>query len=114
MRITADQNHAGLRDPLLWPDNMHYTLAWIIEREMNDAEFRRVPRQGLDPAPLLGIADRSEGMALGRHTVVGRREHLVWPAHGKSTILEKFKCVNGAVVGELACDMQQSLSVAIL
>src|SRR5258707_1214748 len=96
--IATDQEHAGLGDALLGPDDMHYSLARIVEREVDDSEFPGVLRQEFDHVPLLWVADCGNVVAPGRNAVVGCGEYLVRPPHTQAAVAKKFECMAGSVV----------------
>ncbi len=91
--IAADDGHAWLGAPLLWPHHMDDAVAQIAHGEIFDAVLGDIALQGqeLQPRLLVGHGCGAQGLALGRHIVVGHGERAVGPSH---------RATGGAQAGE--------------
>jgi hypothetical protein len=112
--VAAHQDHAGLGDALLGPDHVHDALPRIVQREVDDAELAGIARQQFNHAALVGVGDRRDVVAAARHPVVGRGEHLVGMPDTQAACLQELEGVGGAVVGDVARNVQQRLAVVTL
>ncbi len=116
--VAADDGHAGLGAPLLGADHVHDAVARIAHREELDPGVRYVALQRLQLQPRLLVGDGgdAQGLALGRHVVVGHRERAVRPAHGAS--MRSAQACEGLrrrhLVNQMEVDVDHRLAARVL
>ena len=75
--VTADNSHAGLREPQLRANHMHNSLLGRIHVEQANAEFAAIFLQGFDLLLRYQIKNRCAA-GFGGNVVINRRNGPVW------------------------------------
>ena len=109
--VAAHDDHSGLAEALLGPDDMHDALPAIVEAEQSDAGRACVNLQVLDHRPAVRLVDRGEASARRCHVVVGCRERAIGAAHGQVSLRKHAKGVARPVMHEVAVDVQQRCAI---
>src|SRR5688572_13849582 len=116
MRVRSRHDHARLYEPELRRDDMHDSLLWMRDAEMDYACVARIGLELFHHRACFRIRDSAgtQMPACRRHVMVGEGERLQRTAYLPALLAQPVECVKRAFVNDVVIHVEQRLAIVAL
>ena len=104
--VAANNGHAGQGPTLFRADDMHYTLAHVVNRIVDQAKFTGVGVKRIHLNAALFVFNTFQTVQSSWHVVIGHSDSFFWSTYCATCHPQTFK-------GLRACDLMNQMPVNI-